>query len=282
MDCYSYKVINNSETPILKNVDVVLILAMEGSNRFKEDPFLLNLAKQTLIQYNKGFKKCNKPSTIISSKQDIVHAYYTAFEYLKEYNNVIILEDDAQVINKDPLIYDKIDNFIATTNFDIFTFGSFGPLSKYSEDFFNFFNIGSYFFGATPLGAAQAIIYSREARSKLIEDISSSHFNKGHIDITYIGALTRKFTYKYPLIVQLFPNTENQNTWTTNIFIVSIIIKLTILLLKLDTHTESWVLLYFIYRNFISIITLVIILILIISIHYLNVYKAKLVKTPII
>ena len=281
MDCYSYKVINKCETPILKNVDVVLILAMEGSTRFKEDPFLLNLAKQTLIQYNKGFKKCNKPSTIISSKQDIVHAYYTAFEYLKEYNNVIILEDDAQVINKDPLIYDKIDAFIATTNFDIFTFGSFGPLSKYSEDFFNFFNIGSYFFGATPLGAAQAIIYSREARSKLIEDISSSHFNKGHIDITYIGALTRKFTYKYPLIVQLFPNTEHMKYWDGNKFVLYLI-KFMIAILKLDTHTDAWFFLYFIFRNYISIITLVIIVIILISIHYLNVYKVKSVKISII
>ena len=105
MDCYTYKEINNCSTPILKNVDVVLILTMEGSTRFKEDPFILNLAKKTLIQYNKGFRKCNKPSTIISSKQDLVHAYYTAFEYLKEYNNVIILEDDALVVNKDILIY---------------------------------------------------------------------------------------------------------------------------------------------------------------------------------
>ena len=254
MDCYSYKVINNSETPILKNVDVVLILAMEGSTRFKEDPFLLNLAKQTLTQYNKGFRNCNKPPTIISSKQDIVHAYYSAFEYLKEYNNVIILEDDALVINKDPLIYEKIDNFIATTNFNIFTFGSFGPLSKYNEDFLK---MDSCYFGA-----AQAIIYSREARSKLIEDISSSHFNKGHMDITYIGALTNKFTYKYPLIVQLFPKTKNQNTWSSNIYILSII-KLAVTLLKLDNSTYSWNLLYFIFRNYISIITITITFLLI-------------------
>ena len=40
MDCYTYKVINNCETPLLKNVDVVLILAMEDSSRFKEDPFI--------------------------------------------------------------------------------------------------------------------------------------------------------------------------------------------------------------------------------------------------
>jgi len=145
MTCYSYKILNTT-TPILKNVDVVLILSMEGSNRFKNDPFLLNLTKKTIIQYNKGFRKCNKPSTIISSKEDIVHAYYSAFEYLKEYNNVIILEDDAHVINKDPLIYDKIDKFIDTQDFNILTFGSSGLFSNYNEDFFKidpFFFLGS-------------------------------------------------------------------------------------------------------------------------------------------
>ena len=257
MDCYSYKVINTCETPILKNVDVVLILTMEGSNRFNEDPFLLNLAKKTLIQYNKGFKKCNKPLSIISSKQDIVHAYYTAFEYLKEYNNVIILEDDALVINKDPLIYEKIDNFIATTNFNIFTFGSLGLFSKYNKDFLN---IDNYYFGAS-----QAIIYSREARSKLIEDISSSHFNKGQMDTTYIHQLDRKFTYKYPLIVQLFPKTENQNTWSNNIFLLTII-RLSIALVRLDTCPDGWCLVYFIFRNYTIIILLSCIIILIIII----------------
>ena len=69
------------------------------------------------------------------------------------------------------------------------------------------------------------------------------------MDAIYIHELDKKFSYKYPLIVQLLPNTENQNTWTTNIFRLYII-KLTILLLKLDTHTDSWVLLYFIFRNF--------------------------------
>ena len=267
MTCYSYKVINNSETPILKNVDVVLILAMEGSTRFKEDPFLLNLAKKTVIQYNKGFKKCNKPSIIKTPKHDIVHAYYTAFEYLKEYNNVIIIEDDAQVINKDPLIYDKIDKFVTTENFNILTFGSFGLFSNYNGDFLK---IDHYFFGA-----AQAIIYSREARSKLSETISSSNFNKGHIDITYIGDLSRKFTYKYPLIIQLFPKTENKNSWFSNVFILYIT-NFLIALLKLDKNIDSWFLLYFIFTNYISIITFLIIFLIIIgSTFYFNINKAN-------
>jgi hypothetical protein len=272
MDCYSYKVINNSSTPILKNVDVVLILAMEGSTRFNEDPFLLNLAKKTIIQYNKGFRKCNKPSTIKTPKEDIVHAYYSAFDYLKEYNNVIILEDDAQVVNKDTLIYEKIDAFVATTDFDIFTFGSFGLFSKYNEDFLK---IDRYFFGSL-----QAVIYSRNTRTKLIEDISSSNFNKGHMDITYIGALTKKFTYKYPLIIQLFPKTENKNSWFTNVFLLYII-NFLLALLKLDKKIDSWFLLYFIFTNYILIIK-ILLLIIFGTMFYFNINKVKLVKNIIV
>ena len=268
MACYSYKVINSTNTPILKNVDVVLILTMEDSNRFKEDPFLLNLAKKTIIQYNKGFKKCNKPSSIISSKQDIVHAYYTAFEYLKEYNNVIILEDDALVINKDILIYEKIDNFINTHDFDIFTFGSIGLTRNYNKDFFKF--VYSYYL-------AQAIIYSRNARSKLSLDISSSNFNKGHIDINYLSYLDNKFTYKYPLIVQLFPETENMYTWS-NYIILIYIAKIIIMVLKLDTSTDSWFLLYFICRNFTLLILLILVIICGMFYFKINNQKINIIK----
>jgi hypothetical protein len=263
MTCYSYKILNITTTPIFKNVDVVLILTMEGSNRFKNDPFLLNLAKKTIIQYNKGFRDCIKPSTIISSREDIVHAYYTAFEYLKEYNNVIILEDDAIVINKNPLIYDKIDKFINTQDFDIFTFGSIGQFSNYIEDFFK---ISSFF------GASQAIIYSQKARNKIIKYISLNDFNKGQIDTKYIIHLDKKFTYKYPLIVQLFQNTENQNLWSDNIFILYFI-KFIIALLRLDTYPDSWYLVYFYYRNLKIIrIIRIILLLIIIGIIYKKVF----------
>jgi hypothetical protein len=228
---------------------------MKGSNRFKNDPFLLNLAKKTIIQYNKGFRKCNKPSTIISTCEDLVHAYYTAFKYLRKYNNVIILEDDVLVINENPLIYDKIDKFINTQDFDILTFASQGRFSKYNEDFFSI----SSFFGCT-----QAIIYSQKARTKLIKDISSSNFNRGHFDNKYIHYLDKKFTYKYPLIVQLFPETENRSNWTNNIFL-SYYYKLRISLLQLDTRPDGWYLEYFICKNFkILILLLVLIIFLII------------------
>ena len=56
MSCYRYEIINETENPILDNVDIAVILVMENSNRFVPDPFLLNLTKKTVIQYNLGFK----------------------------------------------------------------------------------------------------------------------------------------------------------------------------------------------------------------------------------
>ena len=45
MSCYSYKTIHETDDPILKNVDVSIILMMENSDRFIYffDPFILKL-----------------------------------------------------------------------------------------------------------------------------------------------------------------------------------------------------------------------------------------------
>ena len=257
MTCYYYKIINETKEPLLKNVDVVLILAMEGSNRFKEDPFLLSLAKKTIIQYNKGYKNCKKPDSIKSTTEDLVHAYYTAFEYLKEYNNVIILEDDAIVINKDLLVYEKIDNFIKNENFNIFSFGSLGFFSKFNNDFYKILtNFG--------FGAAQSNIYSKECRKLLTNDIIETNFNLGHLDTVYINKLNNKYTYKYPLIVQLFPETENMNNWH-KLYIILLFYKLGIKILNLDKSPDAWYTIYFLCKNYIIILLSLLILFFIIS-----------------
>ena len=55
-DCYNYVTINEIDSPVIPSSDVTIILMMEGSNRFKRDPFILSLSKKTIIQYNKGYK----------------------------------------------------------------------------------------------------------------------------------------------------------------------------------------------------------------------------------
>ena len=51
----------------------------------------------------------------------------------------------------------------------------------------------------------QANIYSKESRKILINNFIETNFNLGQIDGAYINKLNNKYTYKYPLIVQLFP-----------------------------------------------------------------------------
>lgn len=265
MSCYYYKIIKETKEPLLKNVDVVLILTMEGSNRFKEDPFLLSLTKKTIIQYNKGYKNCKKPDSIKNSVHDIVHAYYTAFEYLKEYNNVIILEDDAIVINKDLIVYEKIDNFIKNENFNIFTFGSISLFSKYNNDFYKI--LPTFLYGST-----QATIYSKESRKLLTNNIIETNFNNGGIDNSYINKLNNKYTYKYPLIVQLWPETENMTNWGPYIWIL--LANFGIKILRLDIDINNWYLLYFLCKNYILILLTLLILFLII-IFFIKKYKFK-------
>jgi len=257
MSCYRYKVINRTKTPILKNVDVLLVLTMEDNYRFNEDPFLLKLAKKTIIQYNKGFKKGGKPESIKSSCHDIVHANYTAFNYLKKYNNVIILEDDALVINNDIKFYNEIDSFIKDEKFDCFSFCSLGLFSKYNNNFFKLRKNKICTFGA-----AQAIIYSREARTMLIKKIIDNDFGNGHMDGYYINSLDNIFTYKYPLIAQIFPATENRKEWvffdgSFPVYILILILKI----LKLDTSPYSWNIVYFVYRNIFLLLVLILLLI---------------------
>ena len=257
MSCYRYKVINRTKTPILKNVDVLLVLTMEDNYRFNEDPFLLNLAKKTIIQYNKGFKTGKKPDSIKSVCHDIVHANYTAFNYLKKYNKVIILEDDALVINNDIKIYNEIDTFIKDKNFDCFSFGSMGIFSKYNNNFLKLKKTKICTFGA-----GQAIIYSREARTTLIKKMIDNNFGNGQMDGYYVNSLDNIFTYKYPLIVQLFPVTENRKEWVffNGALPVSIVIN-TIKIFKLDTSPYAWNVVYFFYRNIFLLLILSILII---------------------
>jgi hypothetical protein len=249
MECYEYEIIHTTENPILKNVDVSIVLAMKGTNRFVRDPFILNLTKTTIIQWNAGFKNCKKHSSIKKSCGDLVHAYETAFNYLKKYDNVIIFEDDAIVINKELCIYKKIDKFIGNESFHIneaiLSFGSSGRSKTYNNDFLKIYG---------KILSAQGIIYSRSSRNNLLSQINNKGYNSGQSELTsidgeFISILDNKFIYKSPLIVQTFPETENFKNWFTpdiNGIILKYMSLLFYKLVELDIKPDAWHFIYFI------------------------------------
>jgi len=200
-ECYSYETIAESENPIFKNVDLTIVLTMKNSNRFKKDPLLLNLSKRTIYQYNKCYKNCEKPDTIKRTVEDLTHAYYTAFEYSKKYNNVIILEDDAEVLNYEISHYKKIDSYIGSNDFTIISMGSLGFFTRIDEMFYE----------THPMACSQAQIISKKTRDDVQKLILNKKF-MGHIDAVYFSE-QNVLVYHEPLIVQVLSETENFQNW---------------------------------------------------------------------
>lgn len=226
MDCYYYKVIHETENPIIKNIDVAIVLMMENSHRFKEDPFLLNLAKKTIVQYNKGFRSCKKPGFIDTTSKDLVHAYCAAFQYTVDYNNVLILEDDAEILYYTKSHYELVDKYISG-KFKIFSFANYGKFTKIDENFYK----------SSIICGSHSQIISKSHRRYLMEKIKQNNF-MGHIDRDYFG--DDVVVYKYPLIVQLFTHTENRKNWDTNKTLSDFVIKL----FELDTNKSGWEIVY--------------------------------------
>lgn len=250
-NCYSYKLLSENDNPVLKNVDVTIILMMENSKRFKKDPFILKLSKKTIIQYNKGFKNCIKPNSIKKTNEDINHAYYTAFEYTKDYNNVLILEEDAEVLYYTRQHYDIVDNYIGNNSFEIFSFATFGSFNSINENFYN----------VDVAHGAHAQIITREFRSYLATNILNNNF-KGEIDVDYFS--NNVIVYKQPLIVQLFPETENFKNWRGSYFLH----KFSTMIAGVDKNKSGWETMYivaklrryFSYKGLVYTILLIVIL----------------------
>jgi len=200
-NCYSYENIAESQNPLFKNVDLTIVLTMKDSDRFKKDPLLLNLSKKTIFQINKGYKACKKPDTIKRTVEDLTHAYYTAFEYSKNYGNVIILEDDAEVLNYNPVHYKKIDRYIGSNDFTIISMGSLGFFTKKDEMFYE----------THPMAHTQAQIISKKTRDNVQKLMLNKKFI-GHVDAVYFSE-QNVLVYHEPLIVQVLSETENFKNW---------------------------------------------------------------------
>ena len=205
-NCYSYENIAASENPLFKNVDLTIVLTMKDVDRFKKDPLLLNLSKKTILQINKGYNACKKPDTIKRTVEDLTHAYYTAFEYSEKYNNVIILEDDAEVLNYEVSHYKKIDGYIGSNDFTIISLGSLGFFTKKNEMFYE----------THPMSHTQAQIISKKTRDNVRKLMLSKKFI-GHIDAAYFSE-QNVLVYHEPLIVQVLSETENFQNWKEHLY----------------------------------------------------------------
>lgn len=197
---YSFKLLHKTKDPILKHVDIAIVLTMKNSTRRFDDPILLNLAPLTYVQINEGFKKFNKPGVNCICK-DVVHAHKNVCENTKDYENVIIFEDDAEYNYKYYRSeFRAIDEFIGNNEFNVYSLGNV------SIDMPTGSNHKKILLG---FGGSHSIIYSPNGRSELLK------LNGNMIDLDIIRNIPNKFKHKYPLVCQTFPDTEQKKEWET-------------------------------------------------------------------
>jgi len=214
-------------------VDCVFIITMDKSverhKNIHDQLTKYNLCKNTQILFNKGFKihgkyftTFNESVRVENTSHDLFHANLFLFNeaITKNYNNILILEDDFILSTKLSEIehIQNLTHFVhSKKNKNMILYLGIIPIisRKYNDLFFNpIIHMGTH-----------AVIYNRHY---LVNVMSHQDINKIYdIDLYNCNSMfTSKFLYKEPLVYQIFPETENKSNWgkiTSNEFVNNII-----------------------------------------------------------
>ena len=242
---YRVHLLSKCDEPLLESAECAIILTMAESTRLErfEAQGLTRLARTTYVQVNFGRHGGRKPVWVTNSAYDIVHAYRHACELCKDMGYVLILEDDAEFMPDVAVTdFESVDQYVRTERPFAYTLGSAGfcvPLD------------GRHFRIGVGLGVAysQAILWSAELRRRLLETREGEFM---HIDGHFLSR-AQIATFHKPLVVQLFPPTQNMATWSLfgcsawlkpiDSFCIGTWIAL-LRTLKLDRENTHWATLY--------------------------------------
>ena len=194
--CYNIKTIyfNN---PLFNEIDATYIIHLEGNGRYdhiEEQLKTYHPTKIVHILFNKGYKKCNK-NNIDSPAKDLIDANKYICEHAKRYDTILILEDDFIFNEMEKVDIDNIESFIKTNTSYIYKLGCIPFIQiPYNSYTYTGFSAGSH-----------AVIYSKDIRNTL---------NKDNMDDWDMN-LAKHINYMYyiPLCYQLFPETDNRQSW---------------------------------------------------------------------
>jgi hypothetical protein len=207
--CYYKKILNYEKGMFDKYIDVIYLLTMENSTRKEHYMKQLNKYKphkKIIIQYNKGFKLCDKKLIKQNSIFDLNDAYYQVFIHAKKnnYKNIIIFEDDFffdHTINQ--FIVDDIGDFITNNNFHVYNLGSvLNLVLPYYKT-----NIKCLISTST-----HAVIYNHKYFEYYIHNYEHNNINIQN-DLFWNKLDIIKYTYYKPICFQLYIKTENRQNW---------------------------------------------------------------------
>ena len=213
--CYRFEYMKVNSGLLDKIVDAVYVILLENSERTENVYKQLEkykLSKNIYIQINKGYKNCNKKLFKQQSNYDLLDSNYNIWLHANEknYNNILILEDDFVFDNRilDINVLNDLDNFINNNDFDIYSLGN----APFICTFFNIKHPKLILGGTT-----HSIILTKNIRNILIDKYKNNvgflNDSRGHIDWIYITNNFNYHIYYKPLCYQTFPKTENMGTW---------------------------------------------------------------------
>ena len=211
--CYKYEVLK-SRTPIFPIIDCVYVIIMNSSKyeqRIRDQLEKYPLGSKIVLQWNSGFRKCKKKLIRQDTIADIVDSNLTIFANAiqNNYKRILVLEEDFIINSKlgdKEVIYD-INSFITVHEPEALLLGS--VLWRTGKQIDNFKEV------EIKLGT-HAIIYNHVGISKLYKLIIDKINLPIDIDILTNQNL-KMYSYKIPLIIQVYYITENQSNWGIHI-----------------------------------------------------------------
>ena len=283
--CYNFKkIIFDNNDVLFKNIDAVYVIYLINNGRYDNIIKQLNyfkISKNNYILLNPGFKKCNKILNKQKSNADLVDCnfYILNDAYNKNYNNILILEDDFEFdeeIKNEKSIND-ISNFILkNTNNNIIYYIGCLPYMVLPYNFNNYTIIGS--------GGTHSIIYNK----KTIEFILKQDRNTIYDWEVFTNLKLHRVMYYKPLCYQLCIDSENFNSYDSfYIFNINLshywynFMRNMYKYFELDKNFKSYKKFYFFSKIIIYLILFIILFILffiIRSIYYKNKLNNKKYK----
>jgi hypothetical protein len=211
--CYTYEVLK-SGPPIFPMIDCVYVIIMNNSKyeeRVRDQLTKYPLGQRILLQKNAGFKRCRKSIARQDTIADLVDSNYTFLinAIQNNYRRILVLEEDFIISPKlgDKDVMRDIQSFLTVHEPEALLLGS--VLWRTGAQIHNFKEV------EIKLGT-HAIIYNHVGIQKLYDLITRKMNTAIDIDILTNDYL-KMYSYKLPLIIQVFGGTENQQNWGIHI-----------------------------------------------------------------